>query len=86
VEWWPKARPTVIVGPGRHTFDLSLGKSFHMPYSESHTLQFRTEFFNAFNTPQFANPDANLGDGAFGQVTSTSLPNREIQLALKYRF
>jgi hypothetical protein len=75
-----------IVGPGRHTFDLSLGKSFHMPYSEGHSLQFRAEFFNAFNAPQFANPDANLGDGAFGQVTSTSLPNREVQLALKYRF
>jgi outer membrane receptor protein involved in Fe transport len=75
-----------IVGPGRHEFDLSLGKSFHMPYKEGHSLQFRAELFDAFNTPQFANPDANLGDGAFGQVTSTALPNREIQFALKYRF
>ena len=75
-----------VVGPGKHTFDLSLGKTFRMPYKEGHSLQFRSEFFNAFNTPQFANPDANLGDGAFGQVTSTSLPNREIQFGLKYRF
>lgn len=75
-----------LVGPGTSSFNLSLIKSFRMPYSEHHTLQFRTEFFNAFNKPQFANPDANLGDGAFGQVTSTKIDNREIQLALKYRF
>jgi hypothetical protein len=71
---------------GKHTFDLSLGKSFKMPYLEGHSLQFRAELFNAFNTPQFANPDANLGDGSFGQITNTSLPNREVQFALKYVF
>jgi outer membrane receptor protein involved in Fe transport len=75
-----------IVGPGRHTFDLSLGKSFTMPYLEGHSLQFRAELFNAFNTPQFANPDSNLGDGSFGQITNTRLPNREVQFGLKYVF
>jgi outer membrane receptor protein involved in Fe transport len=75
-----------VVGPGKHTFDLSLGKTFRMPYREGHSLQFRAEFFNAFNTPQFAIPDQYLGDGDFGKVTSTSTPNRELQLALKYRF
>ena len=75
-----------LVGPGTSNFNLSLIKNFRMPYSEHHTLQFRTEFFNAFNKPQFANPDSNLGDGAFGQVTSTKIDNREIQLALKYQF
>ena len=75
-----------LVGPGTSNFNLSLIKNFRMPYSEHHTLQFRTEFFNAFNKPQFANPDSYLGDGAFGQVTSTKIDNREIQLALKYQF
>jgi outer membrane receptor protein involved in Fe transport len=75
-----------IVGPGTHNFNLSLRKSFRMPYAESQRLEFRAESFNAFNTPQFANPDSNLGDGAFGQVTSTKLDNRLIQLALKYFF
>jgi len=74
------------VGPGKHAFDLSLGKSFKMPYSENHSLQFRTEFFNAFNTPQFANPDRFLGDGDFGKITSTNLPSRELQFGLKYKF
>jgi outer membrane receptor protein involved in Fe transport len=75
-----------VVGPGKHVFDLSLGKIFKMPYRESHSLQFRAEFFNAFNTPQFANPDRFLGDGDFGKITSTNLPNRELQFALKYKF
>jgi hypothetical protein len=57
-----------------------------MPYRENHSLQFRAEFFNAFNTPQFANPDRFLGDGDFGKITSTNVPNRELQFGLKYRF
>jgi hypothetical protein len=71
---------------GTHAFDLTLMKQFHMPYNENHSLEFRAEAFNAFNTPQYSNPDANLGDTAFGQVTSTKLDNREMQLALKYIF
>ena len=75
-----------LVGPGTSNADLSLIKRFRMFYNENHTVQFRAEAFNALNKPQFANPDANLGDGAFGQVKSTKLPNRELQLALKYTF
>jgi outer membrane receptor protein involved in Fe transport len=75
-----------VVGPGIHDADLSLFKTFKMPYNEKHTLQLRVELFNAFNTPQFSKPDSSLGDGAFGQVTSTAIDNREIQLALKYIF
>ena len=67
-----------IISPGRHTFDLSFGKSFKMPYSEGHSLDFRAELFNAFNTPQFAIPDQNLGDGSFGQITSTLGPPTSI--------
>jgi hypothetical protein len=75
-----------VVGPGLHTFDLSAGKQFKIPYSERHTLQFRTEFFNGFNTPQFANPGSTLGTGSFGRVTSTNASNRQIQFGLRYAF
>jgi hypothetical protein len=75
-----------IVGPGTNNWNLSLRKSFKMPYNEAHSLEFRAEAFNTFNRPQFSNPDSGLGDGAFGQVTSTKLDNREMQLALKYYF
>jgi len=75
-----------LVGPGIHTIDISASKSFKMPFAELHALLFRTEFFNALNTPQLANPGATLGTGTFGRVTSTQQDNRQIQFALKYTF
>jgi hypothetical protein len=75
-----------VVGPGTHVLNFTLMKQFHMPYAEHHVLEFRAEAFNAFNTSQFSNPDPDLGDTAFGQVTSTKVDNREMQLALKYFF
>ena len=75
-----------LVGPGTHAANLSLFKTFHMPFSDHHTLQIRVEAFNALNTPQFSNPSASLGSTTFGKITSTRLNNRELQFALKYRF
>jgi outer membrane receptor protein involved in Fe transport len=75
-----------LVGPATKNLNLSLRKNFKMPYSEAQNLEFRAEAFNAFNTPQFSNPDSNLGDGSFGRVTSTKNDNRLLQLALKYYF
>jgi hypothetical protein len=37
---------------------------FSLP-SENSTIQFRAEFFNAFNHPQFANPDTNFTSPTF---------------------
>jgi hypothetical protein len=45
-------------------------------------LQFRSEFFNAWNHAQFANPDSTVGDANFGQITSAR-DGREIQFGLK---
>ena len=75
-----------VVGPGTHTADMSLFKTFKMPYSEKHTLQFRMEAFNATNTPEFSNPGSSLGTSTFGRITSTRINNRILQFALKYRF
>ena len=75
-----------VVGPPLNTFDLSFSKAFAMPYKESHQLLFRTELFNAFNTPQFGQPGGALGTGTFGRVTGTRSDNRQIQFALKYTF
>jgi hypothetical protein len=75
-----------VVGPGTDVVNFTLMKEFRMPFGEQHSLEFRAEAFNAFNTPQFSNPDSSFGNSTFGQVTSTKLNNRELQLALKYRF
>ena len=75
-----------VVGPGTHTANLSLFKTFKMPYSEHHSLQVRMEAFNATNTPEFSNPGSSLGNSTFGVITSTRINNRILQFALKYRF
>ena len=59
--------------------DLSLHKDF--PITERFRLQFRSDFVNAFNNPQFNAPNTSLG-AQMGQITSAQ-PPRNIQLALK---
>jgi Carboxypeptidase regulatory-like domain len=75
----------VILGPGQFNWDISLVKMTKI--SERQSLQFRTEFFNAFNHPQFNNPGAAVSTPTtFGVITSTSVNPRLIQFALKYAF
>jgi outer membrane receptor protein involved in Fe transport len=75
-----------VFGTPVHTLDLSLAKSFRMPYADSHRLMFRVEAFNSLNTPEFNNPGNTLGNSTFGVVTSTKLDNRDVQVSLKYLF
>ncbi len=78
----------IIRGPGRTNFNLSLFKSFGMPFPhnpEGAKLQFRAEAFNAFNHTQFHNVNTSFGDNNFGKVTSTYDP-RVWQLGLKFLF
>ncbi len=74
----------VVIGPGQVNFDTSLAKNFTI--REGQTLQFRSEFFNLFNHAQFGNPNLSAAQTTFGQITSTSVSPRVIQLALKYSF
>jgi len=76
-----------VNGPGQFNWDAALLKTTIVGgLSESARLDFRAEFFNAFNHPQFANPGLSVGSGSFGQITSTSVAPRLIQFALKYAF
>jgi hypothetical protein len=45
-------------GPGIKTFDFVLSRS--QMIRERVNIQFRAEFFNAFNTPQFGDPNTNV--------------------------
>jgi hypothetical protein len=51
-----------LVGPGFHDGDVSLFKNFQIV--ERVRLQFRAEFFNLTNTPQFFVPGGTLNTGA----------------------
>ncbi len=85
----------IIYGPGQHNMDMSISKDFKVGgLSEAGTIQFRTEFFNTFNTPQFASQTTTqfsttitqIGAPTFGQVTATTVSPRIIQFGLKYTF
>src|SRR5579871_666806 len=74
----------ILPTPGDVFFDLSLARSFHP--RESHAIQFRAEFFNAFNHPNLGIPGDNPDFGPFfGRTLATGQPRR-IQLALRYDF
>ncbi|PWU05740.1 MAG: hypothetical protein C5B51_13870 [Terriglobia bacterium] len=84
---WGNSGIAPIQGPGQFNFDASISKVTRLPaISESSEIQFRAEFFNMFNHAQFSNPAANFAVPTFGQITSTSVNPRLIQLALKYTF
>jgi hypothetical protein len=85
---WGDSGVGVILGPGQFNFDATLAKVTRVGgIHEGATLQFRAEFFNLFNHPQFNNPGVAFNSPAsFGAITSTSVNPRLIQLALKYVF
>jgi hypothetical protein len=74
----------LLHGPGLFNFDFSVVKNF--PITERAKAQFRAEFFNFTNTPNFSNPAATFGTGAFGNIMSTTTENRDIQFGLKVVF
>jgi Carboxypeptidase regulatory-like domain/TonB dependent receptor len=74
-------------GPDQDNTDIAIIKRTGISHlGEGANLEFRAEFFNAFNTPQFSNPDGAYSDTSFGQITSTAVNPRFIQLALKLNF
>jgi len=80
------AGKNILEGPGAVEADFSLRKVFNI--TESKNLEFRFEMFNAFNHPVFALPDRFIDDGpgAAGVITSTVVPSRQLQFALKLHF
>jgi hypothetical protein len=73
----------ILIGPGMVNFDLGLFKRFQV--SEDRFFQFRFEAFNAFNTPQFGQPNAVVGNQDFGRIMSAERP-RNLQFGLKFIF
>ena len=76
----------LLYGPGLVNADFSIFKDF--PIKERAKFQFRTEMFNIFNHPNFANPGnpAVWSTASFGNITSTTTNNRDIQFGAKLVF
>jgi hypothetical protein len=81
---WGNLGRNTLTGPPAYNFDLTLVKKF--PLAESRQIIFRSEFFNAFNTPQFTLPAAAIGATGVGTISATARPSRQIQFALKFVF
>jgi hypothetical protein len=81
-----------LIGPGLFTVDFSIFKNNYIPrISEVFNVQFRAEFFNVLNHPNFQAPISNSAlfsssgapiSGA-GTIDNTSTPSRQIQFGLK---
>ena len=91
--------PDQIAGPPFKRLDFSIFKDFQL--SERFRLQFRAEFFNIFNHPNFNAPNfggngvvavsgsGNYTSSNFGEIGSTRdapYDPRQIQFALKLYF
>ena len=77
----------IVSGPDQFNTDISIGKVTTVGgLRENAQLAFRTEFYNALNHPQFANPGTTFGTATFGVITQTSVAPRLIQFGLKYAF
>jgi hypothetical protein len=72
----------IVRAPGLVNFDFNLAKNFAL--TERFGMQFRAEFFNAFNHTNLSLPGVTLGAG-FGQIVSAS-DARIVQFALKLKF
>lgn len=90
----------IIRGPDENDFDIAISKKTPWGSTEARNVEFRAEFFNAFNTPNFADPVTSAGtispnssgvptltlNPTFGVIQGTSVNPRIIQLALKLYF
>jgi hypothetical protein len=81
---WP-FRFANVRGPAMNNVDLSINKRWKL--NERGTeLQLRGEGLNAFNRVQFANPNTDQFNTAFGQITGAANYPRQIQAVLRLNF
>jgi hypothetical protein len=74
-------------GPGINNWDITIAKNTKL--TEQTALEFRAEFFNAFNRVQFAKPNTTIStvpNTQTGQITSTANDPRQVQFALRLTF
>jgi hypothetical protein len=79
-----------LIGPGFAVWNAALSKNTKL--SEGTNLEFRSEFFNVLNRPNFGQPAASIFDasgrpaGDAGVIQTTSSTSRQIQFGLKLSF
>ncbi len=72
----PRTAPYHLTGPGNYQLDFALVRSFPLHFSEAAKLNFRAELYNVTNHTFFAVASTQVGNAAFGTVTTSSNYNR----------
>jgi carboxypeptidase family protein/TonB-dependent receptor-like protein len=75
----------ILRGPGSSNLDLAIFKNLQL--TERFRMELRGQAYNLSNTPHFANPNANLSEGNFGNITSTvPFSFRQVELGVRVTF
>jgi hypothetical protein len=82
---WGNMPRSLVRGPGRNNWNMSLFKNFVLSESRGSRIEFRAESFNTWNHTQFHGVSTTYTAGDFGHVTSVWDP-RVFQLGLKVLF
>lgn len=75
---------SVLYGPATKNWDISMQRRFKIYEDKALSLKF--DAFNAFNTPNFANPNTAIGAATAGQITGTVNDNRDLQASATFYF
>lgn len=81
---WGTLGRNTLRAPNLYNMDFSIAKKVR--FHEFRQFEFRTEFFNGLNHPQFGLPASTAGVGGAGTITNTQRSNRQIQFALRLAF
>jgi hypothetical protein len=82
---WGDCGVGIARAPGYHNIDAVLSKRFDV--GGDRYVELRAEAFNLTNTPSFAPPVSDIADvNAFGRITYTVSPPRNVELVVKFVF
>jgi hypothetical protein len=74
----------ILRGPGFVNLDFGVSRNF--PIGERFRIEFRAESFNLLNHPNFGIPGIAIGNQMVGIISTVVNPERQNQLAMKFRF
>jgi hypothetical protein len=77
-------RRNSVAAPGLQNMDMTIVRNFNI--TERMPLQFRAEFFNLANHPNFDMPGSTINGTNYNQIYQTASDQREVQLALRLLF
>jgi outer membrane receptor protein involved in Fe transport len=75
---------TSLRNPGQKSVDLAMTKTTNI--FENYNIEFRGDFFNAFNWVNFGGPDSGITDATFGLIQSQTVEPRVVQVSAKFKF